>query len=106
MDNDCNNQMDEQFANQSPGMVRQSNSKSDTLGTISLVLGITALVLTFCCPVLDILLAIVAIICGIIAHNDGQNYGKIGAILGAVAILLNILVFLGIFSLAILDSIL
>ena len=85
--------------------VVEREKKNNSLGTVSLVTGILALVLTFCCPVIDIALAIVAIITGIIGYRDGQDYSLAGLILGIVAMAIYVLGILGIVSVAILEEI-
>ncbi len=75
--------LDAEVVNQGPD--------NHTLGIVALVTGILALVLSFCCPYIDIVLAIVAIVCGVLGYREGQNYSLAGIILGAAAILISVL---------------
>ncbi len=63
----------------------------NTLGTVSLVTGILAVIFFLCCPYLAVILGLVAIICGILASQRQQKYALAGIILGAVGIVLGII---------------
>lgn len=67
-----------------PVAVEKTNN---TLGIVSLVIGILG-VLFVCCPYGGIILGIAALICGILARQQQQQFALAGIILGAVAILL------------------
>jgi membrane-bound ClpP family serine protease len=76
--------MDYNDYNQTPA-AKQNN----TLGIIGLVTGILAL-LFFCCPILGVILAVVALVCGIIAKGQNQKFALAGIIMGIIALLLSI----------------
>ncbi len=59
----------------------------DTLGIVGMVLGILGILSSFCCTFLSLLPGLAAIVCGIIARNQGQRYGLTGIILGIIAII-------------------
>ncbi len=79
--------------------VKRKPENNNTLGVISLVTGILAIILYFCCIGLDFLLGIIALITGIIGHKEGQDYALAGMILGIVVLSLYLMLFLGIFAL-------
>ncbi len=62
------------------------NKQGGNLGLIALIAGITSIVFVFCCAPVAILLALTAIITGIIAKNDNQDYASIGIILGIIGL--------------------
>ena len=65
--------------------------KNNTLGLFSLIIGIVSLLTLSCCGSLSIILAITAIITGIIARTENQDYATIGIILGALGLILPLL---------------
>jgi len=67
------------------------NSKNSTLGLFSLIMGIVSLLTLSCCGPLSIILAITAVITGIIARTENQEYATIGIILGALGLMLPVL---------------
>jgi|GEM_PF-4478147 len=73
------------------GQVIVTEKKNSSLGLASLITGITSLLSISCCGPLAFLLAITAIILGIIARNEGQDYATVGIILGALGIVIPIL---------------
>jgi len=67
------------------------NRKNSTLGLFSLIMGIVSLLTLSCCGPLSIILAITAVITGIIARTENQEYATIGIILGALGLILPVL---------------
>ncbi len=65
--------------------------KNNTLGIISLVTSILALVMFFCCFFIDTILAVVAIVCGILGYRYGQDFSLPGLIIGVVVLVLSII---------------
>ncbi len=76
-----------------------SDSNDKVLGVISLVSGIAALVFTLIIPVFNILLALVAIVCGAVGYSQNQKYSLAGLLLGIAAIIITILVIIAGFAL-------
>lgn len=68
-----------------------TESKSDTLGIVALVTGITGTVMGFCCYFLGIPLGITALVCGFMARSKDQRFAMAGIILGIVALVLSVL---------------
>lgn len=66
----------------------QSPPPNNTLGIVSLASGIAGLIFSICCYPLGIILAILAIICGIIGNQRGQKFALAGIILGAISLIL------------------
>lgn len=60
--------------------------KNHTLGLVSMILGITGLLFSFCCTFMAVLPGIAALVCGAIARNNGQKYALSGIILGLLTI--------------------
>ena len=69
-----------------------SDKKDNTLGIVSLASGIAGVLLAFCCPYIDIVLGITAVVCGFLAYNKKQDYAVAGIVLGALAIIIGIIV--------------
>ncbi len=67
------------------------NRKNSTLGLFSLIMGIVSLLTLSCCGPLSIILAITAVITGIIARTENQEYAVIGIILGVLGLILPVL---------------
>ena len=80
------NQHENQGYTPSPYQPPQNN----TLGIVSLVSGIAGLIFSICCYPLGIVLSILALICGIIGNQRGQQYALAGIILGAISLLLSL----------------
>ncbi len=74
--------------NNIPVVVEKPNN---TLGIVSLVCGILAVIFIFCCGYLAIILGIGALVCGILAQQRQQQYAMAGIILGAAGIALGII---------------
>lgn len=83
---------------------KDGNNNNNTLGTISLITGIVGLVMFFCCIFIDVILAIVAIVTGILGYKDNQQYALVGIILGSITLGLSVLAIAGLVSLAILEG--
>ncbi len=91
-----NEQNGQEHQNNSPGefvekpanQVVVTDNKNSSLGLASLITGATSLLSTSCCAPLGFLLAITAIILGIIARSEGQDYAMVGIILGIIGILI------------------
>jgi len=83
---------------------KDGNDNNNTLGTISLITGIVGLVMFFCCIFIDVILAIVAIVTGILGYKDNQQYALVGIILGSITLGLSVLAIAGLVSLAILEG--
>ena len=77
---------------------------NNSLGVVSLVTGIIGLVMFFCCFGIDIILAIIAIITGILGYKENQQHALAGMILGLITLGLYILVIAGIFSIAMFEG--
>jgi len=77
------------------------SNKNNSLGLMSLIAGILSLLTISCCGPLAFIAGIAAIILGIIARGEDQEYATIGIILGSlgIAIPLILLVFVAGFSL-------
>jgi len=84
--------------------VKEKDVHNNTLGTISLITGIVGLVMFFCCIVIDVILAIIAIVTGILGYKDNQQYALLGIILGSITLGLSVLAIAGLVSLAILEG--
>jgi len=67
------------------------NRKNSTLGLFSLIMGIVSLLTLSCCGPLSIILAITAVITGLIARTENQEYATIGIILGVLGLILPVL---------------
>ena len=67
-----------------------NEKKDDVLGIIALVCGIASLVLALIIPFVNLGLALVAIICGLIGRSQGQKYSTAGFVLGLVTIIMTI----------------
>ncbi len=83
------NNQDNNSGQQSPEGHRE-RSRRDTLGLLSMIVGILGLVFSFCCTFLSLVPGIIAIVCGFIARNQGQKYALSGIILGILAIITGI----------------
>ncbi len=70
----------------------EKNNNDNVLGIIALVCGIAGIVFSFVIPVLNLGLAVAAIICGLIGRSQGQKYATAGFILGLVTILMSVLI--------------
>jgi len=68
----------------------ESSPQNNTLGVISLVCGILGIIFSICCNFLGLILALPALICGIIGYQKQQQYALAGIILGAIALVLSI----------------
>ena len=66
-------------------------AQNNTLGIISLVVGIVGVLLFVCCSYISVVLGIVALICGILGYQQKQQYALAGIILGAISIVLGII---------------
>ena len=66
---------------------RKREPENDTLGLVSMILGITGLLFSFCCTFMAVLPGIAALVCGAIAKNNGQKYALSGIILGLLTII-------------------
>lgn len=84
--------------------VIEREKEDNTLGIISLVTGIAALIMFACCVGVDLVLGIVALVTGIIGHKNDQSYSLAGLIMGAIVVGLNVLAILGFLSMSILDT--
>ncbi len=71
-----------------PVVVEPANN---TLGIISLVAGIVGVLLFICCSYISVVLGIAALICGILAYQQKQQYALAGIILGAISLVLGII---------------
>ncbi len=76
------------------GQIIVADKKNSTLGLVSLITGIIALLTLSCCGPLSIILAITAIIVGIIAGREDQDYARIGIILGVLGLVTPLLLLL------------
>lgn len=65
-------------------------TKKNTLGIISLVLGILGIVLAWC-SCAGIPFGLGALICGIIAKQQNQDFAVAGIVLGAVSLVIGII---------------
>ncbi len=59
--------------------------QNDTLGLVGMIIGILGVLFSFCCTFLSILPGIAAIVCGVVAYNQGQRYGISAIVLGVIA---------------------
>ncbi|MFO7952181.1 MAG: hypothetical protein R6U91_05185 [Bacillota bacterium] len=67
-----------------------ADKKNSSLGLASLIAGITSLLSISCCAPLAFLLAIAAIILGVIARSANQDYATVGIILGIIGLIIPI----------------
>lgn len=88
--NDNNNDHIEKPA----GQIIVADKKNNTLGLVSLITGIIALLTLSCCGPLSIILAITAIIVGIIAGRENQDYAGIGIVLGVLGLAIPLILLL------------
>jgi hypothetical protein len=73
--------------------------KDDTLGTISLIMGVIGILIAWW-PFIGLVPPIIAIVTGYVSMKDGGSNGKYGMILGFVALVIQLLILLGLAMLA------
>ena len=61
--------------------------QTETLGIISLIIGVFGLLFSFCCTFMAVLPGLIAAVCGVISNNNGQKYGLAGMILGFLTVI-------------------
>ena len=67
---------------------REETVQNNTLGVISLVIGILGIIFSFlCCPFIGIILGVIALVTGLMANSNAQKFAKVGLILGIIAII-------------------
>ena len=83
------NNQDNNSRQKSPKKHRDS-SRKDTLGLLSMIVGILGLIFSFFCTFISLVPGIIAIVCGFISKNQGQKFAISGIILGILAIITGI----------------
>jgi len=83
--------MDNNYYSERPDVVQPAPVENNTLGVTGLVTGILGLVFAFCCSPLGVLLAVVALVCGIMANGRRQKFAIAGIVLGAIALVLGVI---------------
>lgn len=69
---------------------QEMQPKSNAFGITALVTGICSLLFAFCCSWLGVILALVAIIFGLLARKEKQNFDIAGIVLGCAGLVLSI----------------
>ena len=64
----------------------EKESQKGTLGLISMILGVFGLLFSFCCTFMAVIPGLTALVCGVIAHNQGQKYGISGIVFGILTV--------------------
>lgn len=80
--NSPKNQIDRLFSENG-----EDKAQTGKLGIIGLIIGVFGLLFSFCCTFMAVLPGLTALVCGIIAKSNRQNFASWGIILGIITVI-------------------